>query len=143
MSRAPQVLVTITPEGGLAIELPGQQATRRQVLLREGDAGVTLLRILKAQQDHRVELGLDGAPTGAQVNHWERHNIWPDSRCRFCLAEGRAKKSTGEIAADSPKKRVLVYKTPDGVEVRRIKAGATGLGLKLETKIQAPEEIGL
>jgi hypothetical protein len=135
MSRAPQVLVTITPEGGLAIELPGQQATRRQVLLRTSDAGATLLRILKAQQDHRVELGLDGAPTGAQVHHWERHNIWPDSRCRFCLVEGRAKKS--------PKKRVLVYKTPDGVEVRRIKAGATGLGLKLETKIQAPEEIGL
>lgn len=91
MSKTPQVIVSLTPQGGLKVELPGIMATRRSIAMRTSEAGETLLRILLAQQMDQTEIGLDGAPTGQQLKHWERHGVWPDSRCRFCMAEGRAK----------------------------------------------------
>lgn len=87
----PQLIVTLTPEGKLAVELPGFQATRRQIVLRTPEAGENLIKMLQAQAMDKTEIGLDGAPTEAQVRHWERHATWPDSHCRFCLSEGRAK----------------------------------------------------
>ena len=113
-SRVPQLLVTLTPEGKLAIELPGIAATRRKIEIRESEAGATLLRILNAQAREVTEIGLDGAPTAKQVLHWERHNIWPDSRCRFCLAEGRIKPDYKRVQT-----KKLVERRPDGVEIRR------------------------
>src|SRR5258706_12957137 len=98
MSKTPQVIVSLTPQGGLKVELPGIMATRRSIEIRTAEAGDTLLRILLAQQADRTEIGLDGAPTGQQLRHWERHQVWPDGRCRFCLAEGRAQ-------AAEPKRR--------------------------------------
>lgn len=121
--RVPQLIVTLTPQGELAVELPGFMATRRKVLLRAKDAGETLLAMLNGQLKDQVEIGLDGAPTQAQVKHWERHQIWADSHCRFCIAEGRAKPDYG---AQRQKRTTMVYKTPDGVEVRRIKSGTKG-----------------
>lgn len=123
-SRTPQLLVTLTPSGHLAVELPGTMGTRRKIELRPKDAGESLLRILEAQRRDQAEIGLDGAPTTAQIKHWERHSTWPDSRCRFCIAEGRAKPDMG--AGLRRKKPVSVLKRPDGVEVRKVAEGTKG-----------------
>jgi hypothetical protein len=116
MANLPQVIVTLAPNGTLIAELPGPNGARRQVPLGP-DVGPTLLRILQGQLSSRVEIGLDGAPTQAQVKHWERHEIWADPTCRFCIAErglhGRVKP---KAVADKP---VVVSKS-NGVEVRRL-----------------------
>jgi hypothetical protein len=86
MANLPQVIVTLAPNGTLIAELPGPNGARRQVPLGP-QPGPTLLRILQNQLSNRTEIGLDGAPTQAQVKHWERHEIWADPTCRFCIAE--------------------------------------------------------
>jgi hypothetical protein len=121
--HTPQILVTLSPAGKLVLELPGSQATRRQLQVRDGELAETLHRILTAQLQQQTEIGLDGAPTQAQVQHWERHGIWADSRCRFCLAEGRAKPDHSQFRV---RRKEVVYKTPAGVEVRTIKSGLGG-----------------
>lgn len=114
-SRVPQLLITLSPQGKLVCELPGQQATRRQIELRTSDAGETLLRILEGQAREGIEIGLDGAPIAAQVRHWERHATWPSQACRFCIAEGRAQPHH----ASHRKQRFLrVERRTDGVEIR-------------------------
>lgn len=135
--RHPQLLVTLSPQGGLVLELPGTQGTRRQLSVREGEFTQTCLRVLRAQQEQRTEIGTDGAPTQVQVQHWERHNIWPDSRCRFCLSEGRASPEYPKA-----KRRVLVHSTKSGVEVRRIKAGASAKH-KVSSSKRTAEELEL
>lgn len=140
-SRVPQLIITLTPAGHLAVELPGAFATRRQVTLNTAEAGQSLLRMLEAQARDQAEIGLDGAPTAAQVKHWERHQIWADSHCRFCIAEGRAKP---DYAASRTKRTERVYKTADGVEVRKLKPGASGFSKKLsEILPKKAEDLGL
>jgi hypothetical protein len=109
----PQVIVTLGAEGQLVMELPGAFATRRQVSLMKGREAEVLQRVLQAQLVSRTEIGLDGAPTAAQVRHWERHTTWPAEGCRFCIAEGRVAVQT--------RRRNYVYidKRTDGVEIRR------------------------
>ena len=87
----PQVIVTLSPQGDLIAELPGLNGSRRQVPLRTNEETVEscLLRILNAQVKQQTSLGQDGAPTAAQVKHWERHDIFSDPSCPFCKAEGR------------------------------------------------------
>jgi hypothetical protein len=133
MSKTPQVVVSLTPQGGLKVELPGIMATRRSIEIRTAEAGETLLRILLAQQQDQTEIGLDGAPTGQQLKHWERHAVWPSSSCRFCLAEGRA-------TAAEPKRRSrqLIVEHGD-VQVRRIKAKEKGKAKPQVTKKLAGE----
>jgi hypothetical protein len=87
MANIPQVIITLSPQGSLIIELPAANGARRQIDL-SGDCEATLKRILQAQLRERVEIGLDGAPTAAQVRHWERHGKWKDPQCRFCIAAG-------------------------------------------------------
>ncbi len=136
--RSPQVLVTLSADDKLVIEL-AKGAIRHQVVLRGGDAEATLLRILRAQRESRVEIGLDGAPTQAQVTHWERHQQWPDQRCRFCLAEGRIKPARAARVA----KRVRVDKKSDGVEIRRIASGVSGVSAMRTHCSKSLEELGL
>lgn len=135
-SRTPQLIVTLTPQGALAVELPGHMATRRQVLLAQGEAGPTLLRMLEAQARDGMEIGLDGAPTQAQVRHWERHSQWPSSSCRFCLAEGRATPDH-KRGGKAP-----IMSTPDGVQVRRLRAGQSFKHKVLSSK-RSPGDLGL
>lgn len=118
----PQLILTLSPQGALVVELPGSFATRRKIELREADALATLRRILEAQAQDQTEIGLDGAPTTAQVKHWERHGTWPDTRCKFCVAEGRF----GAPAQFRRSRSELVYKTPGGVEVRRLRPKQSG-----------------
>jgi hypothetical protein len=116
MANLPQVIVTLAPNGTLIAELPGPNGARRQVPLGK-NPGETLVRILQGQLNSRVEIGLDGAPTQAQVKHWERHEIWADPTCRFCIAErGLHPRQKPKAVAD---KAVVVSKS-DGVEVRRL-----------------------
>lgn len=135
-SRVPQLTVTLTPDGQLAVELPGHQSTRRQVILRLAEAGASLARMLEAQARDQTEIGLDGAPTVKQVQHWERHGVWASSQCRFCIAEGRAQPN---YSAHRQSRKTLVYKDNTGVEVRIIKAGTKGHAVTKKTA----QELGL
>ena len=137
--RHPQLLITLSLQGGLVLELPGSMGTRRQVQVRDGELASTCHRILAAQLLEQTEIGLDGAPTQAQVKHWERHGIWADSQCRFCLSEGRAHASRPKT-----RRKVLVSVDRAGVEVRRIKTGLSSAPKtkKISSKKSA-EELGL
>jgi hypothetical protein len=116
MANLPQVIVTLAPNGTLIAELPGPNGARRQVPLGP-KPGETLTRILQNQLSNRTEIGLDGAPTQAQVRHWERHEIWADPTCRFCITErGLHPRQKPKAVAD---KAVVVSKS-NGVEVRRL-----------------------
>jgi hypothetical protein len=116
MANLPQVIVTLAPNGTLIAELPGPNGARRQVPLGP-QPGPTLLRILQNQLSNRTEIGLDGAPTQAQVKHWERHEIWADPTCRFCIAErGLHPRQKPKATTQKP---VVVSKS-NGVEVRRL-----------------------
>lgn len=140
MSKTPQVIVSLTPQGGLKVELPGTGGIRRSIEMRTSEAGETLLRILVNQRLDQTEIGTDGAPTTQQLKHWERHSIWPDSRCRFCLAEGRAK-------ATEPKRLRLSELISheggeNGVTVRRIAAKQKGKA-KAEVTKKLAQDLGL
>lgn len=134
----PQVILTLNPETGeLQVELPGFMATRRKITLRESDAGASLKRILAAQAANRAEIGLDGAPTQRQVQHWERHATWPDGKCRFCVAEGRA-----SFAVTRKPRPVVVATGRDGTVVRQLPAGASFKHKTLKTK-RTPADLDL
>lgn len=128
----PQVIVSLTPFGGLKIELPGIMGTRRSIELAPGQAEATLQRILQAQMESQVEIGLDGAPTKAQLDHWELHNEWPRAQCRFCLAEGR-------IRPSRPKGKVLIAENPGGIQIYRKVAKPS----KAVAMAKSIEELGL
>lgn len=136
LSRTPQVLVTLAPDGSLQAELPGANGARRRMTLRSGDCEATLQRILRAQQQGHVAIGEDGAPTQQQVRHWERHEIFADDRCPFCVAEGRTHGGTGR------RSRVTVLSDYGGVTIRRVAARVRGPGKPSETTKSA-EELGL
>lgn len=140
MANVPQVIVTLDPEtGGLVAELPGFMATRRKVELRGDAIGATLRRILEAQLENKSEIGQDGAPTQAQVRHWEQHGVWADERCRFCLAEGRARPSAQRVRRAYT---ISGGKGANEVEVRVLKPGASGSHKTLNSRKNA-EDIGL
>lgn len=125
MANLPQVIVTLAPNGRLIAELPAANGARRKVNLA-GDCEATLLRILQGQLRSKVEIGLDGAPTNAQVKHWERHGIWADPTCAFCIAEQRTHGVKRSRTDASPR--------GDGsVQVRRI-------GRKDTAKLRAKKE---
>ncbi len=118
MTRVPQVIVTLSPQGKLQIELPGV-GTRRIVPVASGKVEDTLMRVLKAQLSDQIDIGEDGAPTQAQVRHWERHSNLPDNHCRFCIAEGRV-----FYVGASHKAKIIVNRS--AATIRVIPRGAKG-----------------
>lgn len=140
-SHIPQLLITLGPNDELIVELPGT-STRHKVELRSGEAEASLRRMLQAQRSDRCELGLDGAPSQAQVLHWERHQQWADERCRFCIAEGRI---SGRSKRAAPKRER--ERRSDGVEIIRVREGASGsdaaAAKRQQQKFKDAEEIGL
>ena len=90
-NQTPSVIVSLSPAGTLVMHLPGANGGLRAVPMRDSETAATLHRVLAAQFAAHYSIGEDGAPTQGQVAHWERHGIFPDSRCAFCVAEGRAK----------------------------------------------------
>ena len=93
---SPQVILTISPTGELQLELPGANGARRRIGVNEHSLAPIARRILEAQALRAIAIGEDGAPTQAQVRHWESHGNgrFRDPRCPFCseerLAELRA-----------------------------------------------------
>ncbi len=113
-TKVPQVIVTLTHDGLLKIELPGV-ATRRSIPLSGKDTEATLQRILTDQLTGHVAIGEDGAPTAQQVKHWEKHSVFADERCAFCQNEGRITRSKRKL-------RATIISKSDGVEIRRLAA---------------------
>jgi hypothetical protein len=101
---APQLIVSLQPDGSLCTELPGANGARRKIPLKTGQVEAMIREILRGKQAQRTALGEDGAPTAHQVRHWERHPhmvngvtvrytddgapLWADPMCPFCIAEG-------------------------------------------------------
>ena len=139
----PQLLVTLTPEGDLAVELPGAQATRRQIKLRLDSAGASLLRMLEAQSRQVPQfvgrsIGAPAEPTAAQLRHWEDHASWPDRHCQFCIAEGAVAPSAAGPRARRPAR--VIERRADGVEIRRVPECRSGL---VPRPTKNPEDLGL
>lgn len=135
-----QIIITLSAEGKLQAELPGVNGTRRVVPLRGGVEPFTgepilertLVRLLEGQQNEQYEIGQDGAPTNQQVTHWEKHDVWADARCRFCIAEGRIKPARPKKEQRSE----LIAKTA-GLEIRRL----TEVRKKGEAKAKAEGQV--
>jgi hypothetical protein len=123
-------MVSLRPDGGLEINLPGPNEGVRSIPLRDTttiNAIETIRQILVALARGENEIGLDGAPTRQQVNHWERHQIYPDSKCPFCIKANAFQdalaphKSSHKFDA-----RYVERDLGNGCKVRRIKLGDTG-----------------
>ena len=131
MTERQTVLVSLRADGGLQVELPATNGGLRLVPLRDTDAspiGDTLTRILLGLARDERAIGTEGAPTQAQVRHWERHAIWPDDKCAFCRAEAQAK-------------GILQCMDASGVQVTKIGKGKRAPAVMKTTKMA--EELGL
>ena len=138
MTRAPQLIVTLLPSGALAAELPGPFATRRKVEMTDSEVATTVRRILEAQSHDRTEIGLDGAPTNAQVLHWEKHQQFASARCRFCLAEGRIKP-----AAEKRRRSEKIDLGGGIVMIKKAPSGASGIKGKASLATKTASELDL
>ena len=82
----PSVTISLAPDGSLELRLPGS-GSDRVIPLRETSSvnpTETIRRVLLSQAQQKTAIGEDGAPTRAQVQHWEKHFMFPDARCAFC-----------------------------------------------------------
>lgn len=128
---SPSVIVSLSPSGGLQLELPGVVGTARIIPLRRTtsiDPVKTIETVLVALAAGQHSIGLDGAPTRAQVDHWERHQTFPDARCAFCRAAAAlARVGRGSISHPSSAKFDARYASRQlgEVTVRRVPMGAT------------------
>lgn len=119
--------VSLSADGHLELNFPGDRAVE---LRNSGTAIETIRKVLIAQAEQELSLGLDGSPTTQQVRHWERHEIFANPHCPFCLAEGRRPR-------EGESRRCL----GEGVEVRTIKkipTGARGLRPALPREVLIP-----
>lgn len=98
------VQVSLHSDGGLQMGLPGPDNSTRWVVLRDTDsapATEVLLRVLHALERDEAGIGTDGAPTQAQVRHWQMHATFPSPKCAFCQAEARLRlKDLAQFLAD-------------------------------------------
>jgi hypothetical protein len=128
MANLPQVIVTLAPNGTLIAELPGANGARRQVPLGPKPtrrnpyphpAGPT--QFTRGDWPGRCA-------NQAQVKHWERHEIWADPTCRFCIAErGLHPRQKPKAVAEKP---VVVSKSTAsrsaGLAIRSAKPSSSG-----------------
>lgn len=137
-SRIPQIIVALSPQGELVAELPGHSGSRRQIPLSAEGAGASLLRMLRAQSGGQSEhsVGLEGSPTSAQIEHWERHADHPKPTCQFCLAEGACAPQTAKRVL-----RAIVTKRSDGVEIKLLQPKGKNAVVRPANK--SIEEFGL
>lgn len=89
----PQALVYLAPDGSIKTELRGPNGSRRSVVIEDLDS----LRRILSEQIYRYDplIGEDGAPTQAQIVHWEEHSkrsikTMLYSTCPFCRDYARA-----------------------------------------------------
>lgn len=122
--------VSLSTEGELQVLLDGAAESAAPIVLARGKEGETLVRILEARLTAPYQLGEDGQPTEAQVRHWERHEVWPDGRCPFCVAEGRISGPAKSRAT------LLVISEAGGVTIRRLPEGARGAKPPTKPRVQ-------
>jgi len=150
MSRIPQLILTLAPDGQVVAEIPFNGG-RRHLPLSPGEAGFETIRRILAAQLHRSEytIGTDGAPTVSQIQHWQNHleyvdldtgvvkrpaNIQPDT-CIWCLAhemglstDERAHRRARAILREQRRAATKPFKMGDGsVTVRHIPTQAKEL----------------
>jgi hypothetical protein len=86
-SRTPQVILRLSPEGRVVVELPSPSGSRRT----EEVTSIESIRIILAAQlgNTSTTIGLDGAPCIGQITHWEKHEATGthDEECPWCIAE--------------------------------------------------------
>lgn len=135
MARA-SLIISLSDDGGLQVELPWSLTKEfRTIPLTATGAYNTIHTILTARARSQTALGEDGAPTQAQVEHWERHGVYRSSTCAFCRAEAKAMglrlgQSRPRVPAEekvkSDKKLLIkTVKTPKTLELRSTKPGPT------------------
>ena len=134
---SPSVTISLAPDGSLQLHLPGS-AGDRIIPLRETSTcspSATIRRVLEEQARGSIALGTDGAPTRQQLQHWERHQTFPDSRCPFCAAQSSGVKS-GPVHRSSHQfdARFAPRSLPNGVVIRRVPTGQTAKGLEGKVK---------
>lgn len=124
---ASTLLIALADDGSLELvfEPTPTNPIERRVALKFGHEVTTIKRILQARLGQRSTMGLgeDGNPTAAQIDHWERHEIFADSRCAFCRAEGSGAKAPRRAKLRSE------FRGNGSVEVRTLPA-KTAKGLK-------------
>jgi|SRR5215472_10073512 len=160
MSRIPQLILTLAPDGQVVAEIPFNGG-RRHLPLSPGEAGFETIRRILAAQLHRSEytIGTDGAPTVSQIQHWQNHleyvdldtgvvkrpaNIQPDT-CIWCLAhemglstDERAHRRARAILREQRRAATKPFKMGDGsVTVRHIPAA--GAASRLPSAKNAPK----
>lgn len=151
MATVPQVILTVTPSGSLAMELPGANGSRRQVILATNpvSAIAAIMQVLQGQARQQSTIGLDGAPTQQQSDHWYKHPIWRDPSCPFCQQELRQKlladQFTGrERRQRQPSRKIIAEhgSGSDSVRIQRITTGKRGPGAPAISSKTA-DELGL
>lgn len=135
----PQLIVSLGAEDQLVVELPGPFATRRKIDLGSNPEAVVsaLKRILHAQREGQSAIELDGAPTAAKLKHWQRHDRFPNTKCPHCWAEGRFREEN--LPPLRVRKRTVVERRPDGVEIRRLAEGQSGLSPDTKSRKNAAD----
>jgi hypothetical protein len=91
----PTVCLSLREDGGLQVEVLGEPL-RRTIALHD-DASIamaTIHRILAGQANAQRAIGLDGAPTQAQVKAWQRMALAPDYGRNAAGAARSAPKAT-------------------------------------------------
>lgn len=112
------VRVKLAPNGkDLTLEFLSEGGLKHDVpVTNPGALGSTLTSVLQTIRNGRVELGTDGAPTSAQVLHWEKHSSgWPVATCRFCLSASAEKEAKRKARG-----REMIARTGGGVQINRI-----------------------
>jgi hypothetical protein len=129
---SPTVLVSLTPDGSLALHLPGADGLGDRVIpLRQTgtiNPAETIRQVLMAQSRGELGIGRDGEPTRQQLAHMERHQQFADDRCPFCrsAAIAKAMEASSEALPHQSSHRFdarYAWQSRGEVAVRRIPLG--------------------
>ena len=141
----PSVQVSLDPDGGLQVGLPGPFGALRWIPLRHTascDPTATIKMILDGLTQGQSAIGLDGAPTRAQVRHWERHQTFSDDRCPFCTQLGFYADALAPTRCSHTKDlRYAPRDIGNGASVRRIPAGQSAKAAQAKAARRGPKPL--
>lgn len=96
------------------------------MLDRDVSALAAMHRILTAQLQGTAEIGTDGNPTQAQLDHWRKHEGMglfgsPDKACKFCVASGATLPPQPQVEKVNPQDAINL-----GLKARGYVEGVSG-----------------